>query len=169
MQIRRLTPADAGAYRDLRLRGLREHPDAFRSSYEEEQGKSADWSARRLGGREGFFLGAFNDAGALIGAVGLQLEQRYKLRHQGQVIGMYVASEYVRRGVGRALIEALIMQAHTIDHLESLMLTVTSTNAHAVRLYRSTGFVECGREPRALKIDGRYFDKTLMFRGLRPE
>jgi ribosomal protein S18 acetylase RimI-like enzyme len=169
MQIRRLIPADAGAYRELRLRGLREHPDAFRSSYEEEQGKSADWAARRLGNGDGFFLGAFNDAAALIGAVGLQLEQRHKLRHQGKVIGMYVAPEYARRGVGRALIETLVVQARAIGHLESLLLTVTSTNAHAVRLYRSTGFVECGREPRALKIDGRYFDKTLMFLGLRAE
>jgi len=169
MQIRRLTPADAGAYRDLRLRGLREHPDAFRSSYEEERGKSADWSARRLSNTDGFFLGAFDEAGELIGAVGLQLEQRQKLRHQGKVIGMYVAPEYARQGVGRALIEGLITQARALGLLESLMLTVTSTNEHAVRLYHSMGFVECGRELRALKIGGRYFDETLMFLGLRAE
>jgi len=167
MQIRRLTIADAGTYRELRLRGLREHPDAFRSSYEEELGKSADWAARRLGNPDGFFLGAFDDAGALIGAVGLQLEQRHKLRHQGNVIGMYVAPEHARRGVGRSLIETLIAQSRAITHLESLALTVTTTNEHAVRLYRSMGFVECGRQPRALKIDGRYFDKTVMYLDLQ--
>ena len=169
MQIRRLTPEDAVAYRALRLRALREHPEAFGSSYEEEQGKSADWAARRLGNNEGFFLGAFSDAAALIGAVGLQLEQRHKLRHQGKVIGMYVAPEFARRGVGRALIEALVSQARAIDHLESLRLTVTSAHAHVGKLYRSAGFVECGREPRALKLDGRDYDKTLMFLDLRAE
>ena len=35
--IRRLMPDDAGEYRTLRLRALREHPDAFTSSFEEEQ------------------------------------------------------------------------------------------------------------------------------------
>jgi hypothetical protein len=37
MQIRRLEiSADAPLYRALRLRGLREHPDAFTSSFEED-------------------------------------------------------------------------------------------------------------------------------------
>jgi ribosomal protein S18 acetylase RimI-like enzyme len=169
MQIHRLTTEDAVAYRALRLRALREHPEAFRSSYEEEQGKSADWTARRLGNGEGFFLGAFSEAAALVGAIGLQLERRHKVRHQGKVFGMYVASEFARRGVGQALIEALVAQARASGYLESLLLTVTSTNAHAVQLYRSAGFVECGREPRALKLDDRYYDKTLMFLDLRAE
>ncbi len=34
MQIRPLTEADAAAYRQIRLRGLREDPAAFGSSYE---------------------------------------------------------------------------------------------------------------------------------------
>ena len=163
MIVRRLTPTDAAEYRELRLRALREHPDAFRSSYEEEVLKPADWAAQRVGGADGFFLGAFDATGALIGAVGLQLEARRKLRHQGHVIGMYVAAEHGGQGVGRALIEACIAQARAIDHLEALVLTVTSSNDHAVRLYRNAGFVECGREPRAMKIDGRYFDKTMMY------
>ena len=35
VEIRLLTDADAARWRDLRLRMLREHPDAFGSSYEE--------------------------------------------------------------------------------------------------------------------------------------
>lgn len=163
MQIRQLRGSDAAEYRELRLRALREHPEAFRSSYEEEALKSADWSARRVSGTDGFFLGAFDDAGTLIGTVGLELESRLKLRHQGKVIGMYVKREQAGRGVGRALLAACIDSARRIDGLESLVLTVTSSNEHALRLYRNAGFVECGREPRALKIDGRYHDKTVMF------
>ena len=163
MQIRRLNEDDAAGYRELRLRALREHPEAFRSGYEEEALKSADWAAQRLSGTDGFFFGAFDDDGALIGAVGLELESRQKLRHQGKVIGMYVKRERAGRGVGRALLEACIDSARRIDGLESLVLTVTSGNEYALRLYRSAGFAECGRQPRALKIDGRYYDKTVMF------
>lgn len=170
MQIRQLTPSDAAEYRALRLRALREHPEAFRSSYEEEVLKADEWSARRLAADgHGCFLGAFDAGGALIGTVGLELEPRAKLRHQGHVIGMYVAPEQAHRGVGRALLAAIIAHARALEHVEALTLTVTSSNEHAVRLYRNAGFVECGREPRALKLDGRYYDKTLMFLDLRAE
>ena len=37
MNIRRLGPNDATAYRTLRLRALREFPQAFTSSYEEDE------------------------------------------------------------------------------------------------------------------------------------
>lgn len=167
MLIRRLIPADAAVYRTLRLRALREHPDAFRSSYEEEAAQASDWAAQRLrDDQDGFFLGAFED-GQLFGAVGLQVETKHKLRHQGKVVGMYVAPEFGGRGAGRALLDSCIAQARVLPYLESLVLTVTSSNTHAVRLYREAGFVEYGREPQSLKLDGRYYDKTLMVLDLR--
>jgi hypothetical protein len=46
--IRRLMPDDAGEYRTLRLRALREHPDAFTSSFEEEQIRPLAWAQARL-------------------------------------------------------------------------------------------------------------------------
>lgn len=112
MLIRRLTPSDAAEYRALRLRALREHPDAFRSSWEEEAAKADDWTAQRLRpDADVRVLGAFADDGALIGTVGLHLERRIKLRHQAKVIGTYVAREHAGRGVGRALVAACIAQA----------------------------------------------------------
>jgi hypothetical protein len=43
-EIRQLTDADALAYHELRLRGLREHPEAFTSSFEDESRKPLDWA-----------------------------------------------------------------------------------------------------------------------------
>lgn len=56
-----------------------------------------------------------------------------------------------------------------IPHLEALVLTVTSSNERAVRMYCDCGFLEYGHEPRTIKLDGRYYDKTLMFFDLRAE
>jgi hypothetical protein len=42
--IRRLTPADATIYRAPRQRALAEHPEAYRSSADEEAIKSLAWS-----------------------------------------------------------------------------------------------------------------------------
>jgi arylformamidase len=166
MQIRQLTRDDAAEYLALRLRALREHPDAFRSSFEEESAKNVEWSAHRLAGGDGFFLGAF-ESGTMIGTVGVQTEARTKLRHQATVIGMYVAAEHARHGVGRALVDACIARSRDIGTLETLILTVTSANAQAVRLYRRAGFVEYGREPRTMRIGDRYYDKTMMVLDLR--
>ena len=62
-RIRLLAPDDAAAYRALRLRALREHPDAFTSSFEEEDVRPPGWSETRLrpdpARPHDFFLGAF--------------------------------------------------------------------------------------------------------------
>lgn len=166
--IRRLGRADAAAYRALRLRALCEHPDAFRSSFDEEAGKPVAWAERRLDDSDdGLFVGAFDEGGALVGTAGVQLQRSAKVRHQAKVVGMIVAIEHAGRGIGRALIEACIGHARAVPHLEALLLTVTSSNDRAVRLYRAAGFVEYGREPGSMKIGTRYFDKTLMVLPLR--
>ena len=45
-------------------------------------------------------------------------------------------------------------------------LTVVGENLSAQRLYTSLGFAEYGREARALKQNGRYYDEILMVRFL---
>lgn len=47
--IRRLLPGDENAYRDIRLRMLREQPSAFVTSYEEELSKPASHVRSAMG------------------------------------------------------------------------------------------------------------------------
>ena len=162
IEIRRLGPADALAYRELRLRGLREHPDAFTSSHEEEAAKPVDAVLARLGeGAREAVYGAF-EAGNLVGVVGIGREPRAKNRHKATVFGMYVAPEHARRGIGRALLEGLIDGARRQQGLEQLILTVTQTNAAAGALYERSGFRSFGVEPRAIRVGDTYFDKNHM-------
>jgi ribosomal protein S18 acetylase RimI-like enzyme len=158
MQIRRLTPADATLYRSLRLRALREHPDAFTSSYEEDRTQPVEAAAARLASHA--FWGAYQGS-ELYGFVGLEREPRPKNRHKATVVGMYVASEVAGQGVGRALLEALLAHART-EGLESLVLTVTDGNAAALHLYEQAGFRSFGVEPDAIRVHGRSFGKNHM-------
>lgn len=165
--IRRLTPADVAPYRALRLRALRNHADAFTSSYEEETLRPESAVAQRLGDSSSArFWGAFVD-GVLVGMVGLDFEQRLKARHKALVIGMFVAPEFTRRGIARALLENLLRDARA-SQLEMLTLTVTDGNLGAEQLYLDTGFVSYGIEPRAIRVENRYFGKNHMYLNLQP-
>jgi ribosomal protein S18 acetylase RimI-like enzyme len=159
--VRRLTTADAAAFRELRLRALKEHADAFTSSYDEDAHKAQSATEQRIAGESNVFWGAFID-GEIRGMVGLTREARAKNRHKGHVVAMYVAPEVGRRGLGKALLQALIDYARDAGELEQLVLTVTRANHAASELYRAAGFRTFGVEPRALKVDGEYFDKEHM-------
>jgi RimJ/RimL family protein N-acetyltransferase len=166
--IRRLHPGDAAAYRELRLRGLALHPDAFTSSHEEDSRKPIEALAGRLApdGDEAVY-GAFAD-GRLVALAGLARERRMKNRHKATVFGMFVAPEHAGRGIGRALLAHVIGESRRQPGLEQLVLTVTDGNAAAAALYASAGFRSFGIEPRAIRVDGTYFAKNHMILLLDP-
>ena len=166
MNIRRLGPTDAAGYRTLRLSALREFPQAFTSSYEEDEKLPAEASGKRLGSEHNKFWGAF-DGDELCGMVGLECEARAKNRHKATVVGMYVRSERTGRGIGAALMKALIDEARA-SRLELLVLTVTVTegDSAALRLYERCGFRSFGVEPRAIKVEGRAYAKNHMYLNL---
>jgi ribosomal protein S18 acetylase RimI-like enzyme len=164
MLVRMLGPADATLYRSLRLRALREHPDAFTSSYEQDREQPVEAAAQRLAAHP--FWGAYRHA-ELYGFVGLERELRPKNRHKATVMGMYVAPEAGGQGVARALLDALIAHAR-LNGLESLVLTVTDGNERAQRLYETAGFRSFGIEPDAIRVAGRSFAKNHMQLNLAP-
>jgi len=161
--IRVLGPADASAYQALRLRGLRESPTAFSSSYEEEVERSAAEVVARVtpapNGSKCVF-GAFVD-GALGGVSGFIREMRPKLLHTSELVGMYVAPEQRRLHVGRALVETVIAHARAQSGVEQIKLGVNATNEPAKGLYRACGFALYGTEPNAIRVDGVYYDEEL--------
>jgi len=63
LEIRLLTEADAKAFWNLRLRALKEHPNVFGSSFEEEQGTPIediiDHFRNQFSSLENFILGSF--------------------------------------------------------------------------------------------------------------
>src|SRR4051794_27588848 len=111
MNIRRLAASDAPVYRALRLHAFRDHPEAFTTSFEEYQAQAPAATEKRLAEDGARFWGAFDEDHALCGYVGLERDPRMKCRHKATLIGMYVAPAHSGRGVGRALVDALLAQA----------------------------------------------------------
>ena len=161
MQIRRLTEDDLDALWTVRLRALKDNPEAFGSTYEETVARGKESFRWRVGqGDDVFYLGAFDDT--LVGIVGFFREEGIKNRHKGYLVSMYVLPERRGQGVGKALVQELIARAKQIVGLEQLLLAVVTTNPTASRLYRSLGFEVYGTQPRALKAGESYWDEDLM-------
>ena len=156
---------DLRAYKALRDTMLEAHPEAFTSDALTERHRRADDYVPRLGLErpEGghLMLGAWRHDD-LLGAVGLERDERIKVRHIGHVVSMMVRESARGQGIGRALLDALIDAAREPAGLEMLTLTVTDINASAVRLYERTGFARFGTLHKAIKVGNRYHDKVHM-------
>jgi len=159
--IRLLGPADAADYRPLRLQALRDHPEAFGASHEDEAARSLDMTARRLdGGPLNCVFGAFAGEN-LIGTAGFIVPDRSpKSRHKGLLVGVHVAPAHRGHGLGRALVTAVI--DHARAHVVLLQAGVGVANTPALRLYESLGFRHYGREDKALRVDGVFIDEALI-------
>ena len=166
IQIRRLEVSDAAAYRAFRLRALREHPDAFTSSFEEEDIKPLLDTEKRLRAVEvGKLWGAYV-ANEMAGMVGLSLDARIKSRHKGLLVSMYVTPEYTGKALGLSLVDTVVKDARACG-LELVTLTVTDGNHAAIALYKKCGFTAFGIEPDAIRINGASFGKTHMYLSIK--
>ena len=162
VQIRFLVPDDAGEWLRLRLEALEGDPEAFSASLHEYQSFSLDDVKKRLwSDGDAFVTGAFQDS-QLVGMAGFSREKGAKSRHKGRVWGVYVGPHTRGAGIGRKMMQALLDRAKTIEGVQQVLLSVTSTQVLAIRLYRSLGFESFGREPRSLRIGGRYVDEEYM-------
>ena len=164
MIVRRLVSQDAPEYRALRLAALRESPESFGSSYEEECDRPPADFAELVGdtGDRAFF-GAFSEA-RLVGSVGFGREASLKERHKGFIRGMYVVPTERGKGIGQALLARALDFAATIPDLQQITLAVNANNLSAIRLYKAAGFQQYGLEPMALCIGGTFHDEIHMVR-----
>jgi RimJ/RimL family protein N-acetyltransferase len=167
LKLRRLETNDLEIYRDLRLEGLKRHPEAFASSWESESGKPASWWAERL--ETNTVFGGWVNNSPLVGVAGLRVQDIVKVRHRGVLWGMYIRPEARGTGLAAALVQQVVAHARTV--VEQVCLTVVASNVAARRLYSAAGFEEYGLERRALKVGDEYYDEVLMVLPLkaRPE
>lgn len=98
------------------------------------------------------------------GMANLYIQPFQKFAHQC-LFSIVVQGEHRGKGVGTALLTALMKLAKEQFNIELLHLEVYDGNP-AIRLYERLGFKVYGRHAKFLKVGDKYFDKILMQRSL---
>lgn len=159
--FRNLVPADAPAFRDLRLEALSLHPEAFGSSYEEEAALTLETIRARIpASGPNAICGAFADDG-LAGMAGFAVYDRAKAAHKGLLWGVYVRPDRRGQGLGRELVRRVI--DHASRHVIVLEAAVGLANGSARRTYHALGFRPYGIERKALRVGDVFHDEELLF------
>jgi len=81
---------------------------------------------------------------------------------------IYVATDAVRRGVGRLLLAALIERCTALGYRQMVAVIGDSGNAASIALHTGQGFVRTGVLPSVGCKFGRWVDSVLMQRPLGP-
>ena len=104
----------------------------------------------------------------VVGELGLfTMPQNPRRRHVGQ-IGMAVRDDWQGRGVGSALMKAIIDLSDNWLNLSRLELEVFTDNPSAIALYKKFGFVTEGTFKNFAYRDGQYVDVYAMARLRKP-
>ncbi|MGH9203991.1 MAG: GNAT family N-acetyltransferase [Vicinamibacterales bacterium] len=145
-------PDDTDAFILLRREALDREPSAFLSSPEDDRALDPAFVREAFQNISQATFGAF--APDLVGIVGIGRDSHRKAAHKAHVWGLYVKASQLRTGVGRLLMITALRFARKLPGVTHVHLGVAESNAPAVHLYESLGFVAWGMEPDALQIDG---------------
>jgi RimJ/RimL family protein N-acetyltransferase len=161
--IRKLQPHESSIYREIRLAGLKNASDNFGSTYEEEVliPKLKFETYIENDSQDQFMFGAF-DNGKLIGITGFNRMDRQRAMHRGEVVQVYVDSNYRGQNVGEKLIRRVLEHAFTLAGIVQVQLSVVAANQTAIRLYEKLGFKTFGVQPKYFKVRDGYLDQQFM-------
>jgi ribosomal protein S18 acetylase RimI-like enzyme len=143
----------------LRREALLLHPTAFSADPDIESTFTLEDWRKRLAHRAWF--GGWRE-GVLCGMAAFSTEASMKVKHTGHLGSMYVRESARGSGLADALIAAFL--DHAVGTVEQVALTVEAGNARAIKLYERHGFRTIGKMPRAILVDGVYYDELMMFR-----
>jgi ribosomal protein S18 acetylase RimI-like enzyme len=148
MDIVRLPIAKWSEYRELRLRALKEDPEAFSSSHANalEQPEQS-WKTRLADAERGerSWLLFARRANKLVGMIGAFIEG--DSTETVTVVSVYVPREERGHGVSRRLMEEMLRVLSAVPKLTKARLDVNVSQLAAIRVYRRFGFRETGRRP----------------------
>ena len=159
IEIRRAEPGDYKAVQQVHAQ-----PNAMRGTLQLPFPSEEMWKKRLEGiGDDRYALVACIE-GEVIAMAGLHLFPKSPRRGHVGYVGMAVHDKWHSKGVGTALMKALLELAENWLNLSRLELNVFTDNEPALRLYKKLGFEIEGTHKKYAFRDGGYVDAYTMAR-----
>jgi len=161
--IRKLQPHESTIYREVRLACLKNVPQFFGSTYEEEilNPKFFFETYIETDSPDHVMFGAF-DGERLIGITGFNRMARMRASHRGELVQVYVEPGYRGQNVGENLLRHVLDYAFGQEGIEQVQLSVIASNKTAIKLYEKLGFKSFGVQPHYFKVEDGYLDQQFM-------
>ncbi|MEP7000527.1 MAG: GNAT family N-acetyltransferase [bacterium] len=159
---RRFAPHEWRLYRELRLRALRDAPDAFGSTFAREDGfPDTEWIARMSAGAASSwnFPMLVEEGDRAIGLAWVRIEPEDPTN--ATLFQVWVDPDFRRRGAGATLLTAAIEWARTAG-AQHLLLSVALGHGSALAFYKTAGFSEVGG-PTVLRPDSQVLQQAMRF------
>jgi len=140
---RRATNDDVALFKQVRLKALRESPDAYGSTYDAAlMREQSSWEEQLFSTTSGAHR---NTQLAFDGddCIGIAALYREPLALSGDIIMMWVDPAHRGSRVASSLVANLICWARECG-FDSIALNVTDTNSRAIRFYENQGFCATG-------------------------
>jgi ribosomal protein S18 acetylase RimI-like enzyme len=144
MAIHRLQPPEWEVLRDIRLRALQDSPDAFGSTLDRELAFDEEMWRSRCVTSAGFLADCDGVACGIVGVYRPAGEDGEPQRDALELVSMWVAPEYRRRGIAARLVSEVLEHSRR-EQVKAVTLWVAEGNGAAMALYESLGFVRTGR------------------------
>lgn len=151
------------AYKNLRLRALKEDPQAFGSKYDEAMtAPDSKWQNRLLSVADEKSWAVFaKQNNQLVGMVfAIQNTDQEKTEHIAEIVSMYVAKEARGQHIARQILEALLTKLAK-NKIFIAKLSVVKEQKAAVNLYQKMGFKITGHQD-DIEGDGQIHTELLM-------
>ncbi len=164
--IREANVANAHDFRTLRLEALQNSPIAFSADYQKNVNHPIKYWEDLLSPdpqESTMFVGEFE--GRLLAMTGIMRGNSPKTRHSAWIWGVYVTPNWRGLHIAEEIINSCTDWA-IARNVTLLKLGVSAVNQPAIRCYERCGFKVYGTEPRAVLVDGQYYDEYLMFKSL---
>ena len=140
ISIRRIKIGEADLYKQVRLRSLQDAPYAFSTTYDSALQRSAEsWrkqAERTAQGSDRATFIAFSDDVPIGMAALYRLEEEIDV---GEVLQVWIASEYRGASVAKDLMDAILKWAGE-NNFRNIIAGVTKGNTRALKFYTKYGF-----------------------------
>jgi RimJ/RimL family protein N-acetyltransferase len=157
MEIRKIDQKEWQSWKEIRLEALKDAPDSFLSTYEEEVESKDQFWIDQVKNNDVIIAFVENKP---VGCCVFSIDKRSRMNHIAVMWSMYVGPSI--RGTGSGYKIVRFIQDYGRGKVKQIHLDCNASNHNAADLYRKCGFRVYGTKPAYIRIGNRFHDDFIM-------